>query len=286
VTPAPALTIVVTTSGRPRRLPLAVESALAQPPGETVVLVVDDGSDPPVRLPPDRRLRVVRHERRRGVSAARNRGAGEATTRFVAYLDDDDVLLPHMAETSLAAWEGAALPPPVGVLSGVDVVDERGTVLERRRPPPARPRGSHFALEPLEPGCSYATKQTLVVERDVLRSVGGFDEGLRSRVTTDLFLRLNPVCSLLGVPTVTYRLLEHDEARLSRDRDLRQESFRRLLERHGATMAAHPEGFSELLWQHARMSARDGRRTAAAVTVARHARLFPRRTLARLAGML
>ena len=53
---------------------------------------------------------------------------------------------------------------------------------------------------------AYLSKQTLFVERDVLRSVGMWDASFRSRAPSELLLRLNPVCSILGIPMVTYEL--------------------------------------------------------------------------------
>src|SRR5690606_36570713 len=55
------------------------------------VIVVDDGSDQPVRVPRDRgprcRVTVLRHDRPQGPAAARNAGLRAATTAFVALLD-------------------------------------------------------------------------------------------------------------------------------------------------------------------------------------------------------
>jgi hypothetical protein len=160
------LSIIVPTHNRPDLLPRAVDSALSQDFADLEVLVVDDGSDPPARLPAHPKLRTLRHERSRGGAAARNTGTRAAAGRFVCYLDDDE-LHSEMVRVSLEAQERADLPPPVGVLTGIDVVDPRGRVLETRLPV-TLPRGRHFSLEAAQPGRSFHTKQTLVVEREVL----------------------------------------------------------------------------------------------------------------------
>jgi glycosyltransferase involved in cell wall biosynthesis len=277
---APLVTVVIPTRDRPRLLAEAVESALAQSVADTRVLVVDDGSDPPVTLPPDPRLTVVRHPRSRGVSAARNTGTNAASTPYVAFLDDDDRLRARMVEVSVEGIESAALPAPVGVLSGIAVVDEAGGVIETRIPPPARSRGAHFSLEPLEPGYSYFTKQTLVAPRPVLAGVGGFDETFLSRGPTEMFWRLNAVCSLRGLPTITYDLRSHSGPRISGDPTLRRRSFDQLVAKHAALLRAHPEGYAELLAQHARNCLAAGQPLGAARAVARQVRVSPRRALA------
>jgi glycosyltransferase involved in cell wall biosynthesis len=280
----PLVSIIIPTRNRPELLRRAVGSALAQTARQVEVVVVDDASDPPVDLPEDPLLRVVRHPSQRGGAAGRNTGLQAARGRWVAYLDDDDELLPIMVEASLEGIARAKLPSPVAAISGIELVSGDGRVVGTRLPP-TRPRGDHFFLEPIEPGLSYLTKQTLLVEAEVLRGIGGWDESFRSRVHSELFLRLNPSCSLVGLPVVTYRLSVHEGPRVSRDRSLRQESFRRLVSKHRAAFEAHPVRFAEFAFAHADRSAQDGQFWAAAATLARAARLSPRPALSRLARL-
>lgn len=263
----PQLSIIIPTRDRPQLLPRAVQSALSQTMTDLEVIVVDDASTQPVDLPVDPRLRVIRLSTPRGGAGARNVGTEAAQGRWIAYLDDDDCLLPHMAAVSLDAIALATLPPPVAVISGIDVVDDAGKTLETRLPPPSRPRGCHFALEALEPGKSYNTKQTLVVEREIILQLGGWDEAFRSRVHTELFLRLNPACSIVGLPVVTYQLYEHPGARVSRNSSLRQESFQRLINKHEAIFRAHPQMFANFVYDHARMLYRMGDKSQALSSV-------------------
>ncbi|MCX7595406.1 MAG: glycosyltransferase, partial [Fischerella sp.] len=93
----PLLSIIIPTHNRPHLVGRAVKSALEQTVEDFEVIVVDDGSTQPPELPSDRRLRLLRHEQSRGGAAARNTGTEAACGRWVTYLDDDDLLLPHMA---------------------------------------------------------------------------------------------------------------------------------------------------------------------------------------------
>ncbi|HIK17371.1 MAG TPA: glycosyltransferase family 2 protein [Leptolyngbyaceae cyanobacterium M33_DOE_097] len=247
----PQLSIIIPTHNRPHLLPLAVQSALNQTFQDLEVVVVDDASRKPVSLPEDSRVRVIRLEQGVGGAGARNVGTTAARGRWVTYLDDDDRLLPNMAELSLSALTAADVEPPVGMLSGLQKVNQQGEVLTTRLPPTLSPKGSHFFLEIPEPGRSYHTKQTLVVERDVVLKIGGWDETFRSRVHSEFFLRLNPACTLMGLPTVTYQLLSHSGTRVSGNPALRQESFNRLIQKHWQAFAAHPKMFAEFVYQHA-----------------------------------
>jgi hypothetical protein len=199
----------------------------------------------------------------------------------VAFLDDDNRLRPDMAERSLAAIRGSTLPPPVAVISAIDVVGDGGRLLDRRIPA-THPRGDHFFLETAPADRSHMTKHTLVVERDLLQAVGGFDETLRTREMSDLFLRLNPVCSILGIPNVTLELTRTEGPRLSRDPARLEEGFWQLVEKHRTLFEFHPAGYAEALLGHARMSLVVGPRRAVVPAVVRALRVAPGHTLALL----
>lgn len=281
----PLLSIIIPTHNRPHLLPRAVRSALGQTFTDLEVVVVDDASKELVQaadLTDDSRLRVIRLDSSHGASGARNIGVRAARGRWVMFLDDDDCILPHLAAVSFDAIAASTLPPPLGVLTAIQKVSAQGEVLKLRIPPTLCPRGGHFFLEDPEPGRSYLTKQTLVVERDVMLQIGGFDEQFRSRVYTELFLRLNPVCTLIGLPIVTYQLWNHSGARISGTPELRQKSFHRLIQKHWATFQAHPRQFAVFVYEHACTSYRQKQYGAALWALAWSVKIHPAHMAARL----
>ncbi|MGF1459201.1 MAG: glycosyltransferase family 2 protein [Leptolyngbyaceae cyanobacterium] len=278
----PQLSIIIPTHNRPQLLPIAVRSALAQTYQDLEVVVVDDASTEVAQLPDDRRLRVIRLTTGVGGAGARNVGTEAARGRWITYLDDDDYLLPEMAEISLAALAKQQGDGPVGVISGIRKVDEYGKVLSTRLPPDCCPQGRHFFLEPLPIGRSYHTKQTLVVEKNIVLKIGGWDETFRSRVHSEFFLRLNPVCKIVGLPTVTYHLLSHSGSRVSGNSDLRQASFTQLIQKHKGIFSAHPKMFAEFVYKHALKSYEVGQVRSAISHLFWALRLHPRH----IAGLL
>jgi glycosyltransferase involved in cell wall biosynthesis len=272
----PKLTIVIPTRNRPVLLEGAVDSALAQTLADVEVVVVDDASEPPVALAPQPGLRTIRNATPRGLSGARNVGLEAARGLFVTFLDDDDRLTPHMAAVSLDALRATSFPPPVAVLSGVEVV--RGGRVVERRIPPTYPRGRRFPLEQPPPGRSHMTKHTLVVETDLLRALGGFDEDLSTRELSDVLLRLNAVCTIVGLTTTTYRLSRERGPHVSRDTALLEDGVERFLRKHRDLIEAHPQGHADVLLGHARMSIVAGPRRAVLPSVVRAFRVAPRHT--------
>jgi glycosyltransferase involved in cell wall biosynthesis len=276
--PTPLLTIVIPTHNRHDMVAGAVDSALGQSLKDLEVIVVDDGSTPAVELPHNPRLRCIRVSLGLGPAAAQNAGLAVARGRWIGFLDDDDRLLPQMAEASLAAIAASDLLAPVAALSGVEVVDGQGRILERRFPPSFQ-RGRYFSLEPLPKGKSYVTKNTLVVERRLLVDIGGFDADLAACEWVDLLLRLNPVCSIIGIPSVTYRLSRAPGIHFSRDIGKRRRGFLQLQEKHRELLSSHRYGYADALLGEARMSFAGGAVARAIPSLASAMRLAPLHTL-------
>lgn len=277
----PQLSIIIPTYNRPHLLPRAVNSALGQTFKQLEVIVVDDASSSSVNLEENEQLRIIRLPENRGCSAARNIGAREARGQWITYLDDDDCLLPHMAEVSLNALNKTTLPQPVAVLSGLEVIGTDGKI-KQTRIPPSLPKGSHFGLEEIESNQSFFCKQTMVVEKKVLLDIGGFDENFTSRVQTELFLRLNQVCSIQGLPIVTYQLFEHQGPRVSTDANKRQLNFDRLLTKHRLLFQAHPKMFANFWYDHALMSCQSGQLLIGISSMSQAMKIHPLHTLARM----
>jgi N-acetylglucosaminyl-diphospho-decaprenol L-rhamnosyltransferase len=79
----------------------AVQSALSQRAVETVVTVVDNGSDPAAHVP-DARVRVIRNVENLGVGRGRNIGIRSGSSPYVCVLDSDARLYPDALDRLLA----------------------------------------------------------------------------------------------------------------------------------------------------------------------------------------
>jgi glycosyltransferase involved in cell wall biosynthesis len=192
------VTVVIPTVGMSRFLRDAVESALADAPAE--IVVVNDGAEEIAF----RGARVVRIEHA-GRSAARNRGVEEARTELVAFLDDDDLVLPGRFARQAEALGDAPL-----TFGRVEVVDGEGRpqpdwneLLDSRFP--GGPVGASEIVSAQTPIYTSAT----LVRRGAFLEAGGYDPALDAYEDLDLYLRLaclGPLVPTPGGPVALYRL--------------------------------------------------------------------------------
>ena len=94
-----------------------------------VILVDDCGTDGSMKIASDyvnfnlngKRWRIIRHEKNRGLSAARNTGTAVAEGKYVYYLDSDDTITPDCLEKLVAEAERTMAEMVAG---GVKVVGD------------------------------------------------------------------------------------------------------------------------------------------------------------------
>ncbi|WP_159501788.1 glycosyltransferase [Microbacterium sp. 18062] len=189
----PLVSIVLPVWNRPVGLRRAVESLAAQTWDDWELLVVDDGSwdDTLVVLDVvaqrDERIRVIRREHE-GVCAARNAGIAAAAGDYVAFLDSDNTWQPRFLEDMMTAMTGSGSKVAFASMAS----RSEGHVLYRGRATDHRRLLTGNTVD----------LNVLVVARDALRAVGGFDETLRRAVDYDLVLRLAARYPLEHVPTL------------------------------------------------------------------------------------
>jgi glycosyltransferase involved in cell wall biosynthesis len=161
--------------------------ALGQEGVGVEVVVVDDasvdGTAGWLAAGGDARVRIVRHEDRRGVGAARNSGAAAARGRWIAFLDDDDVWAPDKLASQLAA---ATASGRGWVYTGEVHVDRELRLLGGGPPlPPAEALRLLGSVNSIPAGGS-----TVLVRADLLTAVGPFDTSLRRTEDWDMWIRL------------------------------------------------------------------------------------------------
>lgn len=122
------ISVIVPAYNVERYIAATLDSLLRQTLPDFEVIVIDDGStdgtSQVVEGYDDPRILLVRHDKNKGLSAARNTGVQLARGHFIALLDADDLALPTRLAEQVAALEN---DPTLGMVgSHVGVLDAEG----------------------------------------------------------------------------------------------------------------------------------------------------------------
>ena len=202
------VSVVVPTRNRSALLAMTLRSALAQRDVDMEIIVIDEGStdDTPALLGAlgDSRVRVIRHETPRGVSAARNHGAAEARGDWIAFLDDDDLWAPEKLALQLQAVRASAA---LWVYVGHVNINMGHKVTGGAPPLAPSTLAAQLPRHNVVPGgCSG-----VMVSKRGLAIAGEFDTRFQPLADWDLWLRLAKVGlpASVPLPLVAYRLHGH-----------------------------------------------------------------------------
>jgi glycosyltransferase involved in cell wall biosynthesis len=183
--------VIIPTYNRAHLVGEAIHSVLCQTFTDFEVIVVDDGStdntSEVVHSFKDPRLKYIRQPNR-GAAVARNTAIQASRGEFVACLDSDDLFLPEKLTLQMAK---VAEQPEVGLVYGLalSTTGRRATKKSSYALPP------QLTLRRLLLGPAF-TWSTVLIRRDWLDQVGGFDENFYLGQDWELTLRL----ALAGCP--------------------------------------------------------------------------------------
>lgn len=203
---SPFVSVVMPVHNGRRYLRRALWSVLQQTVRPAEIIVIDDGSTDDTRESVGDlldRVTWLRHERSRGVSAARNTGIAASRTPFVALLDSDDYWVPTRLEEQLGlhsacqeaevsfcdfrqvsesgdpcGWQGGLLAQLAERGVSLELCGSGGYLLGRE------------VLWALVEFTSFMHPSTVFCRRDVFATAGGFDEELHGAEDLDLWIRM------------------------------------------------------------------------------------------------
>ena len=190
----PKVSVIITTCNRRGLVGRAVSSVLNQDYRNFDLHIVDDGSEDNT---PKALESIVdandcvsywRHDKRRGLSAARNTGISRSRGGYIAFLDDDDEWKPESLKRRIELLENLS-PEEVASLgviyTGCEIWREESSRVCLNMP---KLKGNiHQAIIRSD---IFTIPSTCLFSRKALERVGGFDEGLFSSVDHDIWMSL------------------------------------------------------------------------------------------------
>jgi teichuronic acid biosynthesis glycosyltransferase TuaG len=205
-----SISVIIPHYNRPEMVAAALESILKQTIKPDEILLVDDCSTPENRQKLDKLsglARVITTPKNVGPNGARQFGVDNATGEWIAFLDDDDTWLPNKLERQIQYIEAH---PEVVALGG-------GTMV---RTPEGREEywGEQrtYRIDLAHALCFTASLgPALIIRRDVLLNIGGFDSSLRYMEDYEFGIRLlasGNETHFLGEPLFIYNRGGHQQA--------------------------------------------------------------------------
>ena len=180
------ISVVIPVYNRPDLLGRTLQSVVRQSLSPLEVVVVDDGSSPPVdenqsRIYPG--IKIVRNENNSGVANARNRGIKCTSGEWIALLDSDD------------EWEPSKLEKQTEYLQRFPNIraihtDEKWLRNNNEVKPPAYLNKSNHLLWERSLKHCLICPSSILLHRSIFDVIGFFDESLSVCEDYDFWLRL------------------------------------------------------------------------------------------------
>jgi len=202
----PLVSVIIPTRDRLPLLKDALESLVRQTYANWECIVINDGGEDVcaalTALPEDKASRMIRVEsiRPEGPAAARNKGLAVATGQVMAFLDDDDIYLPHhlwtLVEGLRKSGVGACYTQTVGIIERLDsgrrIECSRGSVFPE----------FHYSPLALEVR-NFIPINNWGIRREFFQAAGPFDVNLACAEDWEMLLRLTKLTDFNELSDVT-----------------------------------------------------------------------------------
>ncbi|MEY7851220.1 glycosyltransferase family 2 protein [Natrarchaeobius sp. A-rgal3] len=196
----PSVSVIIPAYNAADVIRRAINSVLLQKFQNFEAIIVDDASEDDtrnvVKTFADPRVRYIRHEKNRGASSARNTGIQRAEGTYIAFLDADDEWDPRKLEIQVAELESRS-DEWVAVHCARE--DENGTfgklrdllapVIGTENRDATKEGREEVAGELLSLNIKTGSS-TLLVRREAVEAIEGFDSGFRRHQDWEFLIRV------------------------------------------------------------------------------------------------
>lgn len=215
------VSVVIPAYNGDRYLAEAIDSVLQQTYQDYEIIVVDDGSTDHTAQVAQQYGKAVRYltQTNQGVAASRNLGLAAALGDYIAFLDQDDLFLPHKLSSQTALLDRDA---DLGMVNSGWQIYSGNSISDREAwAEPNRQDAAEAAVKPWSQ-IPQLTSANLIIwkpvflgamlfRRNWLERVGGFNTSLEQTPDVDLVMRLAKIdCPAAWVEQITVKYRQHE----------------------------------------------------------------------------
>ena len=201
----PLVSIIIPCYNSHEYVTETIKSVFQQTYTNYEIIVVDDGSDRPVKDIIDAfqspKIRYYFRERL-GVGATRNYAIQISAGEYIAFLDSDDIWLPEKLELQMAEINKTGCK---WAASGSLRFDQSTKKILRYR---VQDQHSGYVFNEILVD-NFICQSSVIVKKSILHEIGMIDESLKVMVDWDLWLRIAPKYPLANVPMMLVKNRVH-----------------------------------------------------------------------------
>ncbi len=246
----PKISIITVTRNRVGFIAQAIESAKKQSFMDWELIVLDDDSEDATEAivasytAKDDRIKYHKNSPALGISANRNKGLKLATGQYLAVLDSDDYWLDN--NKLQKQYDFLEQNPDYALIgSNIRIIDEKGGLIKE----------TDFATEDLKIrkkilSDNQIPHSSVLIRRELMTKIGGYDEKLSCVEDLDLFLRLGQLGKMKNLAEITTAYTRHSGS-VSQKRKviMAWNHYKIILKNFGQ----YPSWFTAILWAKLRL---------------------------------
>lgn len=231
------VSVVIPNYNRTESLFKALNSIAGQTRVPSEVIIIDDCSSPEnladIKLIVEAfhsqlNTSLLVNERNQGANFSRNRGISSARSKYIAFLDSDDLWMPKKLELQMAQIEATEIQSSKPILSatGRYRVDGVGKLIARQSV------GLQLTSENISRSNFIGTLSSVIIDAAAAKQVGGFDCRLPACQDWDFFIRLVDHVEYVGIDTPLCIYVDHSEERITLNNRKRLKAHIQIYKKH------------------------------------------------------
>jgi glycosyltransferase involved in cell wall biosynthesis len=229
------ITVIIPTHNRRDRIGDCIHSVLSQTVLPREIIVVDDGSDDDTNVVLEQfgsNITVIHHNNRQGAQAARNTGLKSATSRWITFLDSDDVWMPNKIERQMQELEKIEFDPWTVIHCDCFIIDQSKPEEKVWELPLTQ---GHNVLKLLltRPAPMF---QGILTSQLAMKKIGVLDTNLPSYQEWDVSIQLAKYCRFIHIREPLFKYTLHSGETISRNSKSSISGYQRIIMKHRANI--------------------------------------------------